>query len=46
MENIAAYTKGCLALGISQFDCFNTVDLFEAKNLNLVYILLRLFLLS
>ena len=36
MENISAYTKGCLVLGLSPSDVFHTVDLFEAKNLNLV----------
>jgi hypothetical protein len=37
MENIEAYTRACVqALGMSPFDCFNTVDLFEAKDMNLV----------
>ncbi|KAL6073520.1 Transgelin-3 [Balamuthia mandrillaris] len=36
MENIGNYLKGCEALGMRQTDLFNTVDLFEEKNLHLV----------
>jgi len=36
MENIAAYLAGCSKLGMKTHDLFQTVDLFEAKNLNQV----------
>ena len=36
MENIAAYLEACTALGVRQFDLFQTVELFEGKNLRAV----------
>jgi len=36
MENIAAYLKGCSQIGMKTHDLFQTVDLFEAKNMNQV----------
>jgi transgelin len=36
MENIASYLAGCSKLGMKTHDLFQTVDLFEAKNLNQV----------
>jgi len=36
MENIDHFLKACTALGVHQSDLFNTVDLFEEKNLSLV----------
>lgn len=36
MENIAAYLKACVQLGLSAYDCFNTVDLYEEKDINVV----------
>jgi len=36
MENIAAYLAGCSKLGMKTHDLFQTVDLYEAKNLNIV----------
>jgi len=35
-ENIQAYLKACVALGVRESDLFNTVDLYENKNINLV----------
>jgi len=36
MENIQNYLNGCRQLGLPQSSLFNTIDLFEEKNLNLV----------
>eukprot|EP01132_Coremiostelium_polycephalum_P007427 gene7427-9129_t len=36
MENIGNYLHGCLALGLKKTDLFDTPDLFEEKNINLV----------
>jgi len=36
MENINAYLIGCKSLGMSTVDLFQTVDLYEAKNMSLV----------
>jgi len=36
MENINAYLAGCRNLGLSSVDLFQTVDLYEAKNMSLV----------
>jgi len=36
MENIAAYLAACGSLGLLTHDLFQTVDLFEAKNMNQV----------
>lgn len=36
MENITAFLKGCRAVGVAEFDLFETVDLFELKNVDLV----------
>jgi hypothetical protein len=36
MENICHFLKGCRTLGVNGGDCFETVDLFEAKDLGLV----------
>lgn len=36
MENICHFLKGCRVLGVNSRDCFETVDLFEEKDLGLV----------
>jgi len=36
MENIGAYLNGCKSLGLQTHDLFQTVDLYEAKNMNQV----------
>eukprot|EP01105_Mastigella_eilhardi_P004580 TRINITY_DN1611_c0_g1_i1.p1 TRINITY_DN1611_c0_g1~~TRINITY_DN1611_c0_g1_i1.p1 ORF type:complete len:1342 (-),score=426.01 TRINITY_DN1611_c0_g1_i1:75-3509(-) len=36
MENISSYLKACTAIGLPSTECFNTVDLFEEKNLTQV----------
>jgi hypothetical protein len=36
MENIEAYLKACMQLGLRSSDLFNTPDLFNEKNMNLV----------
>lgn len=36
MENIDSYLKACKSLGMSEFDLFMTVDLYEAQNMNQV----------
>lgn len=36
MENICHFLKGCRTLGVNSDDCFETVDLFEGKDLGLV----------
>ncbi|EGC39000.1 hypothetical protein DICPUDRAFT_27726 [Dictyostelium purpureum] len=36
MENIGHYLNGCLAVGLKKTDLFDTPDLFEEKNINLV----------
>ncbi|KAL1503224.1 hypothetical protein AB1Y20_011280 [Prymnesium parvum] len=33
MENVAAYLDACSSLGVRPFDLFQTVELFEAKNM-------------
>eukprot|EP01115_Flamella_aegyptia_P001197 TRINITY_DN1192_c0_g1_i1.p1 TRINITY_DN1192_c0_g1~~TRINITY_DN1192_c0_g1_i1.p1 ORF type:complete len:97 (-),score=58.46 TRINITY_DN1192_c0_g1_i1:45-335(-) len=38
MENISAYLNACRDLGLAVHDLFQTVDLFEAKNMNQVVI--------
>eukprot|EP01121_Diplochlamys_sp_Union-15-3_P007349 TRINITY_DN185_c0_g1_i2.p1 TRINITY_DN185_c0_g1~~TRINITY_DN185_c0_g1_i2.p1 ORF type:complete len:276 (-),score=49.87 TRINITY_DN185_c0_g1_i2:24-818(-) len=42
MENINAFLKACVFLGLSQNDCFVTVDLYEGKNMNAVLDTLQL----
>eukprot|EP01121_Diplochlamys_sp_Union-15-3_P006988 TRINITY_DN1757_c0_g1_i1.p1 TRINITY_DN1757_c0_g1~~TRINITY_DN1757_c0_g1_i1.p1 ORF type:complete len:227 (-),score=46.08 TRINITY_DN1757_c0_g1_i1:82-693(-) len=42
MENINAFLKACVALGLHQNDCFVTVDLYEGKNMNTVLDTLQL----
>jgi len=36
MENIGSYLKACQQLGLAQHDLFQTVDLYEAKNMGQV----------
>ncbi|KAG5184842.1 calponin homology domain-containing protein, partial [Tribonema minus] len=36
MENISAYLKGCRALGVAEHSLFETVDLYEEKDISLV----------
>ncbi|TMW65935.1 hypothetical protein Poli38472_003700 [Pythium oligandrum] len=36
MENITAFIKACRTIGVMEFDLFETVDLFELKNVDLV----------
>lgn len=36
MENITSFLKGCRVIGVAEFDLFETVDLFELKNVDLV----------
>ena len=36
MENIAAYLRACTVLGVPDHDMFQTVDLFENKNMKAV----------
>merc|ERR1711918_181520 len=36
MENISAFIKGCRAIGVPEYDLFETVDLFEEKNIDVV----------
>ncbi|GLE05473.1 hypothetical protein PINS_up014496 [Pythium insidiosum] len=36
MENITAFLKACRVVGVAEFDLFETVDLFELKNVDLV----------
>ena len=36
MENVSTYLAGCKALGIPDFESFQTVDLFEDKNMKAV----------
>jgi len=36
MENVSTFLKGCRALGVGAHDCFETVDLFEQKDLGVV----------
>jgi len=38
MENINNYLKSCSALGLAASDLFQTIDLFEAKNMPSVLI--------
>ena len=41
MENISAYLRACTVLGIPTHELFQTVDLFEAKNMKAVLINLQ-----
>ena len=36
MENVSAFLRACRKLGVADHDCFETVDLFELKDLNVV----------
>lgn len=36
MENISSFLRACRALGVSEHDLFETVDLFEEKDMNVV----------
>lgn len=36
MENISAFLKACRALGVKEYDLFETVDLFEEKDMTTV----------
>ncbi len=38
-ENIQSYLKGCVEVGIPSTSLFNTIDLYEEKNINNVCIL-------
>ncbi len=38
MGNITAYVRACTVLGVPMHEIFQTVDLFEAKNLKAVLI--------
>jgi hypothetical protein len=38
MENIEAFLKGCAQIGLNQTSLFNTLDLYENKNMNLVWL--------
>lgn len=42
MENIDNFRKGCIRLGLKEADLFSTIDLFEEKDLNAVYVCLFL----
>lgn len=33
MENISNFLRGCRALGVPSFDCFETLDLYDEKNM-------------
>lgn len=35
-ENIQNYLRGCKELGLPESSLFNTIDLFEEKNVNMV----------
>ena len=36
MENINSFLRACRAMGVADHDCFETVDLFEQKNIGAV----------
>ncbi|KAF0683661.1 Aste57867_24306 [Aphanomyces stellatus] len=36
MENVSAFLRACRTLGVAEFDLFETVDLFELKDVGLV----------
>jgi hypothetical protein len=36
MENVSSFLKACRVIGVNEFDLFETVDLFELKDLGLV----------
>merc|ERR1712167_474384 len=36
MENISKFLQGCRAIGVADHDCFETVDLYEQKDLVVV----------
>jgi hypothetical protein len=36
MENVSNFLKACRTVGVAEFDLFETVDLFELKNIGLV----------
>ena len=36
MENITAFLRACRTVGVSEHDLFETVDLYEEKDLNVV----------
>ena len=36
MENISNFLKACRVIGVNEFDLFETVDLFELKDVGLV----------
>lgn len=42
MENISIFLKGAEALGVPKHDLFQTIDLYEKKNMTQVYISKRL----
>lgn len=33
MENVSKFLQGCRAIGVPSFDCFETLDLYEEKNM-------------
>ncbi len=33
MENLTNFLKACRAIGVPSFDCFETLDLFDEKNM-------------
>lgn len=36
MENISNFIRGCRAIGVPEYSLFETVDLFEGKDIGLV----------
>ncbi|CAK4109642.1 unnamed protein product [Aphanomyces euteiches] len=36
MENVSAFLRACRSLGVAEFDLFETVDLFELKDIGIV----------
>ena len=42
MENITAFLRGCRAVGVAEFDCFETADLYDEKVLVFKYYLILL----
>lgn len=36
MENISNFIRGCRALGVPEYSLFETVDLYEGKDVGLV----------
>lgn len=36
MENISGFLRGCRAVGVQEFEVFETADLYDQKNIDLV----------